>query len=341
MSHLWRVGIIGCGWAGQQHANALLRLQTRASLVAVADRDVTRAETIARVHDAGLWTANYVELLDRQTLNAVIIALPHHLHAEVAIAAAEAGLHVLIEKPLASTLADADAMIAAAEKAGVQLMVAENVRYDPLYLKVVELIQAGEIGDVFLLRLIREHQIHNYMRQRPWFLTDADAGITMTGAIHEFEILRMVAGEIEHVYALEAPKVLAQMVADETSVMLAGMQSGAAALIAESFSVRTPNPGIHGAVHGSQGSVWFYKDRLQHYTASADGQTELAEEIIIEVRDTFEVEITHFFDCLNTGQEPITSGRESRKPLVAVQAAYESMRRGERVYLSEMQQNFR
>ena len=332
----WRVGIIGCGWAGQQHANALSRLQNRAALVAVADNDLARAETFAREHHAWRWTANYRELLDKQKLDAVIVAVPHRLHAEVAVAAAEAGLHVLVEKPLASTLSEADDMIAAAQQAGVHLMVAENVRYDPLYLKVVELIQKGELGNLFLVRLVREHQIHEYMRQRPWFLKDEDAGITLTGGIHEFDLLRMLAGEIEHVYALEAPKVLPEMMADETSVMLIGMQSGATAFIAESYSLRTPNPGIHGAVHGSRGSVWLYKDRLQLYTAPEDGQRELVEEIVVEARDTFEVEISHFLDCLDTGQEPITSGRESRKPLVAVLAACESMRRGGRVYLSEV-----
>jgi predicted dehydrogenase len=337
----WRVGIIGCGGAGQQHAHALSSLQSRASLVAVADSDAARAESFAHDYSVPAWTANYRELLDSRKLDAAIIALPHRLHAEAAIAAAEAGIHVLIEKPLASTLAEADTMIAAADKAGVKLMVAENVRYDPLYLKVVELIQAGTIGDVFLVRLVREHQIHEYMRQRPWFLTNPDSGMTLTGGIHEFDLLRMLTGEIEHVYALEAPKVLPHMVADETGVMLTGMQSGAVGFISESYSIRTPNPGIHGAVYGSQGSIWFYKNRLQLYTASEDGHANLVEEIVIETQDTFAVEIAHFLECLDTGQEPLTNGHESRKPLVAVQAAYESMRRGARVYLSEMQQNIR
>lgn len=332
----WRMGIIGCGWAGSQHAQAIRTLESRATLCAVADVNLGLAAAIASQFSAPVCTSDYRELLTSGELDAVCIALPHRLHAEVAVAAAEAGLHVFIEKPLATTLAEADAMIAAADRAGVQLMVGENVRYDPTYLRAGEILRAGVLGDVFLVNLTREHQIHEYLRQRPWFLTDADGGITYTGAIHEFDLLRMLAGEIQHVYALAAPKTLPQMMTDETSVILAGLHSGASAVIVESYSNRSPYPGIHGTLYGSQGSLWFYKDRIRVYTAVEDGHPELVQDIAVHLQNTFDIEIAHFIDCLDRASEPITSGREERKPLVAVLAAYESMRRGERVYLSEL-----
>jgi predicted dehydrogenase len=329
----WRVGLIGCGWAGQQHGQAMLTLKDRVELCAVADTNLELAAAKAETWQTPLWLDDYRELLDPTQLDAVAICLPHDLHAPVALDALKAGLHVVVEKPLATSLAEADAMIAAAQKAGAQLMVAENVRYDQTYRRVVELIEAGTVGDIFMIRISREHEMHDYLRQRPWFLQQSSAGIMVSGGIHDFELLRMLGGEIEHVYGLTGLKVLPEMAADDTSLALVGLRSGAAAVIAESFSLKTPEPGVHGAVYGSQGSLWFYKDQIQLYTATHDGQPELVEKITVPVRNTFEVEWVHFLDCLDHNTEPMTSGREQRKPLAAVLATYESFRRGERVYL--------
>src|SRR5579872_1096320 len=311
----WRIGLIGCGWAGQQHARALYALGNRAQLYALADVDTDLARALAQEWKTPVWTGDYRELLARPQIDAVSLCLPHSLHAPVAIQAAAAGKHVLVEKPLATTLEEADAMIAAAESAGVCLMVAENVRFDAVYLRAVELIQAGALGELFLIRISREHQMHASLRQRPWFLREAAGGILFSGGIHDFELLRMLGGEIEHVYALTGRKVLPEMTADDTGVVLAGMGNGAAAILTESFSLRTPTPGVQGTVHGSLGSLWFDAKRLRLYRSDQDDQPEQVEEIPVARQDTFEAEWIHFLDCLETGGEPITSGRLERAPL--------------------------
>jgi predicted dehydrogenase len=332
----WRVGLIGCGWAGEQHVQAMRGLGEQVVLAALADLRADLAEAKAREWQVPVWTDHYPDLLDPNRVDLVNICLPHDLHASVAIEAMEAGLHVLIEKPLATSLAESDAMLVAAEWARVKLMVAENVRYDPTYLKVVELIEAGVLGDLFMIRLSREHEMHNYLRQRPWFLQQQSGGIMVSGGIHDYELLRMLGGEIEHVYGLTARKVLPEMAADDTSLALVGLHSGAAAALAESFSLKTPWPGLHGVVHGSQGSLWFYKEQIELYRASSDGQPERVEEIVVPAENTFEAEWRHFIDCLEHDREPLTNGREQRKPLVAVLATYESFRQGKRIYLHEL-----
>jgi predicted dehydrogenase len=332
----WRMGILGCGWAGEQHARVIQALPEHAELCALADVNVEVAEAKAREWKVPVCTGDYRELLNREQLDAVSICLPHHLHAPASIAAAEAGLHVLIEKPLATTLTEADAMIAAADAAGVQLMVAENARFTQACIEASDLIRSGALGNVFLVRISREHQMHDYLRQRPWFLREESGGITYSGGVHDFERLRMLAGEIEHVYGLAGRKVLPEMVSDDTSVTLVGLQSGAAAVIVESFSLRTPTPGVHTTVHGSQGSMWFYRNQIQLYSAPQDGHQDLIQEVEVPTCDTFQTEMAHFLDCLEHGTAPITSGREERKPLVAVLATCESIKRGERVYLAEL-----
>jgi predicted dehydrogenase len=330
------MGIVGCGWAGGQHARAMRALGERVQLRAVADVDAHLAEARARDWQAPVWTVDYRELLALEGLDAVSICLPHHLHAPVAIEAAQAGLHVLVEKPLAATLAEADAMIAAADAAKVHLMVAENVRFNATYIRASELIRSGALGDVFLARIAREHEMHDYLRQRPWFLEQPSGGIMYSGGIHDFELLRMLAGEIEHVYGLMGRKVLPEMRGDDTSVALVGLESGAAAVIVESFSLKTPRPGVHGSVHGSRSSLWFGGSRLELYAAEQDGRQDLVEEIEVPPGDTFQAELAHFLDCLEGEAKPITSAREERKPLVAVLATYESIRRAGRVYMAEL-----
>lgn len=331
----YRMGIIGCGWAGEQHARAIALLADRVEICAVADSRAEIAQARAGDWQAPWWTSDYRKLLSRP-LDAVSICLPHSLHAPATIAAARAGLHILVEKPLATTLAEADSMISAADEASVILMVAETVRFSSLYIKAAEIVQAGALGDVFLIRIAREHQMHDYLRRRPWFLQETTGGIMYSGGIHDFEILRMLGGDIEHVYAIAAPKALPEMAADDTSVALAGMSSGASAVIVESFSLRTPNPGVSGSIHGSGGSLWFGDGPLRLYTANEDGHGERVQEIEVPTGDTFEGEMAHFLDCLDSKAEPLTSGREERQPLAAVCAAYRSMEQGRRVYLAEM-----
>ena len=330
----WRIGIIGCGWAGSQHAQAVQALADRAVLAAVADRNTDVAQRKAKEWNVSTWTSDYRELLTKTRLDAVSICLPHSLHSEAAVAAAEAGLHLLVEKPLAPTLAEADRMIEAAAKQGVCLMVAENTRFDPTYLRVLELLESGVLGEIFLVRVSREHQMHDYLRARPWFLTEPSGGILMSGGIHDFELVRMLAGEIAHVYALTPRKVFTEMVADDTGVVVAGLASGATATLVESFAIRTPTPGVQGAVHGTQGTLWFNGDMIQVYRAEQDGHPEAVEEVRVPPVNTFEAEMRHFLDSLDSGATPITSGEEERKPLAAVVAAYASMQRGERVHLS-------
>jgi predicted dehydrogenase len=334
MPKVWRLGIIGFGWAGEQHARALSRLSDRAELAGIAEIAEPAARQAAQVWGAPFWTTDYRLLLSGGRCEAVSICLPHQLHAAATLEAVRAGLHVLVEKPLASSLAEADAMIAAARAAGVRLMVAENVRYDALYRKAAEIAGSGELGRIYLVRIAREHNMRDYLHKRPWFLTDGDAGIMTSGGIHDFELLRMLAGEIAHVYALEGSKAFPEMHADDNAVALAGMQNGAAAVLVETFSLRTPQPGVACSVHGSLGSLWLEAGHIHVYTAEQDGQPHLAQTVEAVENDTFVTEMAHFLDCLDRPEiEPLTSGREARKPLAAVMAAYESMRTGQRVEL--------
>jgi predicted dehydrogenase len=302
-------------------------------LVALAEQDASVAAAKAAEWQVTTWTQDYRELLGRDQVDAVSICLPHSRHASAAVAAAEAGLHVLVEKPMATTLDEADRMITAARQHGVCLMVAENIRFDATYQRVAELLQAGTLGEIFMIRISREHQMRGYLQARPWFLQEAFCGIFASGGVHDFELLRMLAGEIAHVYALAPRAVFHEMTGEDSGVVVVGLANGAVATLVESFAIRTPTPGVQGIVHGSGGSLWFSGEEIRLYRMEQDGQADAVEVITVPSVDTFQAEIAHFLDCLEQGATPITSGEEERKPLAAVLAAYESLRRGARVDL--------
>ena len=139
-----RVGVIGAGFMGGLHARAVAE-SGFGTLAAVADPDFGRATELATVHGATPY-ADFGEMFQRQGLDAVVVATPETLHREPVVAAAEHGCAVLVEKPIAASLEDADAMIAACDAAGVPLMVGYILRFEPAYARIQQAVEAGSIG---------------------------------------------------------------------------------------------------------------------------------------------------------------------------------------------------
>jgi len=332
MGNKLNVGIIGCGWAGDQHARAYSSLGD-VKLLAVADIEEGKARNLGRRWGSKAWHRDYQRVLRDPRIDAVSICLPHYLHSEVAVEAAEASKHILCEKPMANNLDEADAMTRAAKKAGVTLMVAENVRFHPINLKLKELIEQNYVGEVFLARIFRDHEMHDYLRRRPWLLDreKAGGGIWMAGGIHDVDALRMLVGEVEKVTLFQATKVFREMEGDDTVAALLRFSSGAVGVITESFSTKTfKNVSPYGCpsiLNGSIGTITVLSDGIEVYGEKVgDANTRIL--MKVEERDTFIEEIKHFISCIKSGENPTTSGEEERKTLAVICAGYESLSRG-------------
>jgi predicted dehydrogenase len=347
IDHPARVALIGCGWAGERHARAYL--QHGATLAWLVDSQEARAaalrEGLGAAGAAARIGTDYRAALADPEADAVDICLPHDLHAPVAIAAAGAGKRILVEKPLAATLDEADAMIAAAERAAVTLMVAENVRYDPVLLKVRDLLREGVIGRPALVQMTRECYLRqSFMVDRPWFLNAraAAGGIMMSGGVHDFETLRMLIGEVASIHALRARQRFLEMEGDDTSVALIRFVDGTVGTLVESFLMKSlttaAGPEVHTLrIDGDLGHLFVGEGRRirifsEHRDWSGAGAL-AAHELHVPEGDTFAAEIAHFLDCLRSGDEPITSGRAQRVALAYVLAAYRAMETGEPVSL--------
>lgn len=161
------VAVIGAGVMGTAHAGAVAA-DPRARLVGVASVPVDAARALAARHGAPVATDDYTRLLARNDVALVIIATPDHLHTEIAVAAAEAGKALLVEKPLATNLADADRVIAAVERAGVTAMTSFNHRWIPSYAEARAYIAAGAIGRPRLAYARKNDRIHVPTQMLTW-----------------------------------------------------------------------------------------------------------------------------------------------------------------------------
>jgi UDP-N-acetyl-2-amino-2-deoxyglucuronate dehydrogenase len=204
-----RLGVVGCGAISHWHLDAIDRAGVPITVTAAIDPDATQAGRIAQRTGASTYPSLRAALADRP-FDAVLIAIPHHLHEAIAIEALDAGLHVMLEKPLAPTLDACDRILAAAGRAGTVFMVAENAQYWPEVLTVRDLLADGAIGDVITARAATFFPALGdfYGGDRPWRFDRAAAGggVVIDTGSHWLRPLRVWLGEAsETVAALGHP----------------------------------------------------------------------------------------------------------------------------------------
>ena len=186
-----KVGVIGVGAMGQHHARVYHEMEG-VELIGVSDVDQVRAEEIAAMHGTEAYT-DHKELLACD-LDAVSIAVPTTLHKKVAMDAINAGVHLLVEKPIASTIEDADEMVSAAEAAGVKLMVGHIERFNPAVIKLKEIIDSGMLGDIVSVSARRVGPHNPRIR---------DVGIIMDLGVHDIDTISyLYNAKAESVYAI-------------------------------------------------------------------------------------------------------------------------------------------
>lgn len=178
-----KIGLIGVGNIGRIHLRVLMDIPG-VELVGVADPDIETAKSAAQKYSVSVFS-DYQQLLGERKPQAVVVATPTRFHKEITLAAIEQGMHVLVEKPIAATVADAEQMIAAAEQAKVVLAVGHIERFNPAVLELKRRIDQGELGRVFMIHA---------RRQSPFPKRITDVGVASDLAIHELDIMRYLAG---------------------------------------------------------------------------------------------------------------------------------------------------
>ncbi len=335
-----RFGIIGCGRVAPRHAQSISQLDAT-ELLAVADIKESRASSFAKTH-GGLPFTDYRKLLERNDIDAVSICVPSGLHAQVAVDAMQAGKHVLVEKPIAIRLNDADRMIEVAKDEGVTLAVVLQNRYNHPMQQLRNLIDEGGLGRLYLgnatVRWFRPQSYYEDEWHGTWAM---DGGSLMNQSIHHIDALQWFMGPVASVSAYTATQAH-DMEAEDTGVAVLRFTNAALGVIEGSTLTWPQNLEGSVAVFGEKGSVKIGGTALNRITLwKVEGQLEQESEILTsQLVDPPSVYgyshrevIRNFAEAVASGSEPDTTGLEARRSLELVLAIYESAREGREVHL--------
>jgi UDP-N-acetyl-2-amino-2-deoxyglucuronate dehydrogenase len=244
-----RFAIVGPGLVGAVHATALARIpDARLAVVAGTTAASPRAVRLAAEHGARA-IDGIAAVLDDPSLDAVILCTPHPLHAEQAIAAARAGLHVVVEKPMALTTADCTAMIEAADAAGVVLSVISQRRWYPAVQRVKAAIDEGRIGVPGLATIeLLDWRGPEYYEMDPWrgTLAGEGGGVLVNQAVHQLDIACWFLGPVAEVDGWTTNLNHPEIEVEDTAVAIVRFAGGALATVVASNAQR---PGLHGRIH--------------------------------------------------------------------------------------------
>ncbi|WP_088188854.1 Gfo/Idh/MocA family oxidoreductase [Desulfosporosinus sp. FKA] len=249
-----RFAIIGCGRIAPKHAESIAALP-EAELVAVCDIVPEHAQNFADKYGAEPYT-DYQEMLKRPDIDVVTIATPSGLHAEIGIAAAEAGKHVMVEKPMAMTLKTADALIAACRKAGVKLAVIHQNRFNASIKLVRKALEDGRFGKLTHGQAtVRWNRNDNYYLQAPWRGTKLqDGGVLMNQSIHNIDLLQWMFGPVDSVFGYTST-FLRKIEMEDMGAAVIKFKNGAIGIIEAASTIYPKNIEETINVFGETGSV--------------------------------------------------------------------------------------
>jgi len=335
-----RFAIVGCGVIAPCHARCLAELE-QAQLVAVCDIVPEKAHKLAQTFPAEVYTDVH-KMVSRPDIAAVIVTTPSGLHAEIGVIAAQAGKHVLVEKPMDVSLAKADALIAACERAGVKLGVISQHRFDFAMLDLKQAIAAGKLGKLnFCGSYTQWYRAQSYYDSGDWRGTWAldGGGALINQSIHYVDLLQYVMGPVEEIHAHTAALAHERIEVEDIAVATLKFASGALGVI-EGMTLAYPGFCARLEVFGSDGGVIIENDQVKEWrlrTEETYNRPHDEEHLIVGTTSkdiwhhSHRRQIADFIQAVQEDRPPLVTGQEGRRPLEIVLAIYESARTGQPV----------
>ncbi|WP_256762405.1 Gfo/Idh/MocA family protein [Cohnella sp. WQ 127256] len=335
-----KVAVFGCGAIAQRRHIPEYAANPNVELVAFADPVIERAQSMADTY-GGKSYSSYEELLKNEKVDAVSVCTPNFLHAPMTIAAANAGAHVLVEKPMASTAEEAEQMIEAAQKNGVYLMVGHNQRLMPPHVKAKELLDSGSLGKVLTFRTSFGHpgpEGWSVDGRESWFFRKEEATMGAMGdlGVHKSDFIRyLLSDEVAEVAGFISTIHKEGTDVDDNSTCILRMKSGVIGTLTASWTQY--KGGDNSTV------LWCEKGVMKIGTVEGD-------EVIVELTngnvETHKVGvmatnekqvpsgvIDSFVESILTSTPPSISGEEGLRSLKVILAAFESQATGKIVKL--------
>jgi UDP-N-acetyl-2-amino-2-deoxyglucuronate dehydrogenase len=335
--------ILGCGRIAKRHAELLGTGQIKgARLVAVCDIQQDRADAFGAKYGVAAFQS-IDDMLARQDIDVVSILTPSGMHAEHAIAVAGARKHVVVEKPMALTMADADAMIEACDANGVRLFVVKQNRFNVPVVKAREALDAGRFGQLVLGTVrVRWCRDQSYYDHDSWRGTWAqDGGVLSNQASHHVDMLSWFMGDVESVHA-RGITALAKIEAEDTAVATIKFRNGALGIVEATSATRPKDMEGSLSVLGSGGSVEIAgfsvnKIRTWQFMEPMSSDADMMEKYSVNPPNVYgfghQAYYEHVVDCFANGTEALVDGHQGRQSLELIMALYESIASGKEVQL--------
>jgi predicted dehydrogenase len=338
-----RFALVGCGRIAKRHSELLGHQQVEhAQLVAVCDVVPAKAKRIGEEFSVP-WYSDMHSMMRGTEADVVVVLTESGNHAQHVISLAAYGKHVVVEKPMALTLDDADAMIHACDKAGLKLFVVKQNRFNVPVQKLREALDRGRLGKLVLGTVrVRWCRPQSYYDQDAWRGTWAlDGGVLTNQASHHVDLLEWVMGDVESVYAMTST-ALARIEAEDTAVVTLRFANGALGIIEATTAARPKDLEGSISVLGEGGSVeigGFAVNQMKvwNFVKAEPGDDEVMTRYSVNPPSVYgfghKAFYDHVVDCIQNDRQQLIDGLEGRKSLELINAIYESVETGREVRL--------
>ncbi len=338
-----RFALVGCGRISKRHSELLGHGQIRgAKLAAVCDIVSAKAESIARAFGVPAYSDMH-EMMRRERPDVAVVLTESGRHAEHVIALAPYGSHLVVEKPMALTLEDADAMIKACDRHAARLFVVKQNRFNVPVLKLREALEGGRFGRLVLGTVrVRWCRRQDYYDQDPWRGTWAlDGGVLTNQASHHVDLLEWMMGDVESVFA-KSMTALVDIEAEDTAVVVLKFRSGALGLIEATTATRPKD--IEGSIsilgeHGTVeiGGFAVNEMKVWQFEPRSPADDEVMTRYSVNPPSVYgfghQAYYDHVVDCILNNRQHLVDGLEGRRSLELISAIYESVETGREVAL--------
>lgn len=326
-----RFGILGCGMVANIHVRAIKEIGS-AELVAVCDADTERARAFAEKHGATPFS-DYSEML--AAVDAVSVCTPSSFHAENAIDALNAGRHVVLEKPMAFTAADADRVIEAGEKNGKKITVISQLRFSDDVLKIKKLIKDGAFGKITLCNLfMKYYRDREYYSGSPWKgkLAFDGGGALMNQGIHGVDLVLYIMGDIRSVSG-KTGTLFHNIETEDTAVATVEYECGALGVI-EASTCAYPGFERRVEIHGDRGYVIMHENKIEKLMINGE-ETLVDNTPILSPSGNpsdlsvsmHRMQIKNLIDAIGGKAELVVDAREGKRAVEVIEKIYLSARK--------------
>lgn len=338
-----RFALVGCGRIAKRHAELLGHRQiAHAELAAVCDVAPGKAERFARQFSVPHFHDMH-EMMRSGPIDVVVVLTESGNHARHVIELAPYGRNIVVEKPMALTLDDADAMIKACDRAGVRLFVVKQNRFNVPVLKLREALEQGRFGRLVLGTVrVRWCRTQSYYDQDSWRGTWAlDGGVLSNQASHHIDLLEWMMGQVDTVFAKSAT-ALVNIEAEDTAIVVLRFRNGALGVIEATTATRPKDLEGSISILGESGTVeigGFAVNEMKVWSFSnpLPQDATVMEECSVNPPNVYgfghQAYYEHVVQCIRTNKHQLVDGLEGRKSLELISAIYESIETGREVAL--------